>query len=95
MDTRPIGMFDSGSGGLTVLKELSALLPSKMIEPFIERTGVDAHKKVNSITKEERAKILSTLKGFNIELHALRPIDEAIITSGGIEVKEISPKMRN
>lgn len=71
---------------------LAALLPSKMIDPFIERTGVDAHKKVNSITREERHKILSTLKAFKISLHALRPINEAIITSGGIDVKEINPK---
>ncbi|MBQ3017261.1 MAG: NAD(P)/FAD-dependent oxidoreductase [Clostridia bacterium] len=71
---------------------LSALLPSKMIEPFIERTGIPPHKKINSITKEERHIILSTLKDFRIKLSALRPIDEAIITSGGIEVKEINPK---
>ena len=71
---------------------LSALLPSKMIEPFLKRTGVDAHKKINSITKEERFKILSVLKDFKIPLHALRPIEEAIITSGGIDVKQINPK---
>lgn len=71
---------------------LSALLPSKMIEPFIKRTGVDAHKKINSITKEERFKILSVLKDFKIPLHSLRPIEEAIITSGGIDVKQINPK---
>lgn len=71
---------------------LTALLPSKMIDTFIERTGVDARKKINSITKEERYKILYTLKNFRIPLYALRPIDEAIITSGGIDVKEINPK---
>ena len=71
---------------------LSALLPSKMIMPFIEKTGIEPHKKVNSITKEERHKILATLKDFRIKLHELRPIDEAIITSGGIEVKQINPK---
>lgn len=91
LDARLLSDFKKNSNK-DFANSLSALLPSKMIEPFIESTGVDAHKKVNSITKEERAKILSTLKGFNIELHALRPIDEAIITSGGIEVKEISPK---
>lgn len=71
---------------------LGALLPSKMIEPFIKITGIDARKKVNSITKEERRKILTTLKDFRISLSGLRPIEEAIITSGGINVKEINPK---
>ena len=63
-----------------------------MIMPFIEKTGIEPHKKVNSITKEERHKILATLKDFRIKLYELRPIDEAIITSGGIEVKQINPK---
>lgn len=71
---------------------LGALLPSKMIEPFVKVTGIDAHKKMNSVTKEERRKILNTLKDFRISLSGLRPIEEAIITSGGIEVKEINPK---
>ena len=48
--------------------------------------------KVNSITKEERKTILYTLKHFEIPLYSFRPIEEAIVTSGGIEVKEISPK---
>ena len=71
---------------------LGALLPSKLIEPFIEITGIDPHKKMHSITKEERSKILATLKDLRIPLSRFRPIDEAIITSGGIEVKEINPK---
>ncbi len=71
---------------------LGALLPSKMIDPFIKLTGIDPHKQVNSITKEERRKILSTLKDMRIPLSKLRPIEEAIITSGGIDVKEINPK---
>ena len=71
---------------------LGGLLPSKMIEPFIRLTGVDPYKKVSFITKEERRKILTTLKDMRIPLSRLRPIDEAIITSGGISVKEIDPK---
>lgn len=71
---------------------LSSLLPTKMIEPFIEYCGIDARRKVNSITKEERKTILNALKSFTIPLDKFRPIEEAIITSGGIETKEISPK---
>ena len=74
------------------INSLSALLPSKMIEPFISVTGINARKKINAITKEERKTILTTLKDFRIPLSSFRPIEEAIITSGGIEVKEISPK---
>ena len=63
-----------------------------MIEPVIELSGIDPRKKVNSITKEERKSLLYILKHFPIELDRFRPIDEAIITSGGIDVSEISPK---
>ena len=75
-----------------LINSLSDLLPSKMIEPFIEKTGIDPRKKINSITKEERKTILDTLKGFEIPISGFRPIEEAIITSGGVEVKEITPK---
>jgi len=74
------------------INSLSALLPAKLIEPFVILTGIDKRKKVNSITKEERRKILHLLKHFEIPLFAYRPIEEAIITSGGVDVKEISPK---
>ena len=74
------------------INSLSDLLPSKMIEPFISYVNIDARKKVNSITKEERNKILDALKQFSVPLKKFRPIEEAIITSGGVSVKEISPK---
>ena len=63
-----------------------------MISPFVTVCDIDERKKVNSITKAERQKILNTLKHFRIPLCGTRPIEEAIITSGGINVKEISPK---
>ena len=71
---------------------LGGLLPSKMIEPLIELSGISPYKKINLITKDERRAILSLLKDFRIPLSKLRPIEEAIITSGGINVKEINPK---
>jgi len=70
---------------------LGALLPQKMIEPFIQMTGVDGRKKVNSITKEERYVILKTLKEMKFPLSRFRPIEEAIVTSGGVNTKEILP----
>ena len=74
------------------INALSSLLPSKMINPFIEYCGVDPRKKVNALTKEERKAILNSLKRFEIKLSSFRPIEEAIITSGGISVNEITPK---
>ena len=74
------------------INSLGELLPTKMIEPFVRIVGIDERKKVNSITKEERKRILKTLKSFEIPLSCFRPIEEAIVTSGGIEVREISPK---
>ena len=74
------------------INSLGELLPSKMIDVFVDVTGIDGRKKVNSITKEERKTIITYLKEFPIPLSKFRPIEEAIITSGGIETKEISPK---
>ena len=91
LDTRLLNDFKQNANK-DFINSLSGLLPSKMIEPFISVTGIDARKKINAITKEERKAILSTLKDLRIPLSSFRPIEEAIVTSGGIEVKEISPK---
>ena len=67
------------------------LLPSKMIVPFLNKCGIRKEQKPNSITKEERRTILETLKAFKIDIHSFRPVDEAIVTSGGVSTKEINP----
>lgn len=71
---------------------LSDLLPAAMIPVIIARAGIDSHKKVHSVTREERRKLLLLIKHFTVALSGFRPIEEAIVTSGGISVKEISPK---
>ena len=71
---------------------LEELLPKKMIVPILELSNIDENKKINSITKEERKKLVKTLKNMEIDINGFRPIDEAIITAGGISVKEINPK---
>lgn len=71
---------------------LGALLPSKMISPFISYLKIDPRKKVHTITKKERREILCALKCFEIPISGFRPIEEAIVTSGGVSVKEIQPK---
>ena len=53
---------------------------------------MNINKKVNEVTKEERHSLVQLLKDFNIEIEGFRPVEEAIITSGGIDIKEINPK---
>ena len=71
---------------------LDKLLPQKLIPVVIEKTKINPYKRVNEITKEERMAIVKILKRFEITISGLRPIEEAIITSGGISTKEINPK---
>ena len=71
---------------------LDKLLPQKLIPVVIEKTKINPYKRVNEITKEERMAIVKILKCFEITISGLRPIEEAIITSGGISTKEINPK---
>lgn len=69
---------------------LSDLLPNKMIDYIVSRSGIDRYKKVNSITKEERRNLLLALKKLSFTVKKYRPVEEAIVTSGGINVKEIN-----
>ena len=71
---------------------LDDLLPKKIIDVIINLSKIDPNKKVNEITKQERSKIVKLLKEFTITLKGFRPIDEAIVTAGGINIKEINPK---
>ena len=75
-----------------VSNSFSKLLPRKIIIPVLKRWGVPFDKKCNVITKEERRRLCDILKGFTIELSGFRPIEEAIITSGGVKTNEINPK---
>ena len=71
---------------------LEKLLPQKLIPIIIDKSQINPEKKVNEITKEERKNLIKVLKKFEIGIKDFRPIDEAIITSGGINIKEINPK---
>ncbi len=71
---------------------LDKLLPQKMIPIMIEKSGIHLNKPINAITKEERRKLVKLLKNFTVTIKEFRPIEEAIITSGGITIKEINPK---
>lgn len=71
---------------------LDKLLPQKLIPVIIEKSGINPNKKVNEINKKERLRLVNLLKNFEVTIRGFRPIDEAIVTSGGINIKEINPK---
>ncbi len=71
---------------------LDELLPQKLIDPVIHLSGINPNKKVNEISKKERMQLLKILKEFCITISGFRPVEEAIITAGGINIKEINPK---
>lgn len=70
---------------------LGGLAPKRMIPVIIEKTGIDASTKANAVTREQRRALLKTLKGFEIPLAGLRPVEEAVVTSGGVKTGEIDP----
>ena len=71
---------------------LGDLLPQKLIRPIINILGIGYDRKVNGITRAEREKIVTLLKALPVTIRGLRPIDEAIITSGGVKTSEIDPR---
>ena len=71
---------------------LEKLLPKKMIDVVIKLSKIDLYRKVNSITKEERLNLVNIFKNFEVQIDGFRPVEEAIVTAGGINVKEINPK---
>lgn len=71
---------------------LSALLPNKMIAVMIKKSGIQPETKCNQITKEQRRAFAQLLKSFQLSVSGFRPIEEAIVTSGGVKVSEINPK---
>lgn len=75
-----------------IINSLNELLPKKKIEPVIKKAKIKNEKRINEITKQERENLIRVIKCFEITISGFRPIEEAIITRGGINVKEINPK---
>ena len=71
---------------------LGKLLPQKLIEPFVELTGIPGTEKVNAITKAQRRRIVELMKDIKLVPLRFRPVSEAIVTSGGVDLREIDPK---
>lgn len=74
-----------------LINSLSDLLPASMIPVIIKRLGFDAHTRCNSVTKEMRFELINLLKDFRFTISGTRPVDEAIITRGGVKTSEIDP----
>lgn len=71
---------------------LHELLPKAMVPVMVKRSGIDPAQKVHSITRQERLALVRLLKHFEIEIACKAPVEEAIVTSGGVKVNEIDPK---
>ena len=74
-----------------IINALDALLPKALIPVVTELAGIEPHKSVNSVTREERQRLGAVIKGLTLHITGFRPINEAIITSGGVKVSEIDP----
>lgn len=91
LDERLLRDF-SQSPNKTLAVLLKGLLPSSLIGEVLRRSGLNGDKKVNAVTKSERLSLLTTFKNFDMLVASLRQFDEAIVTSGGVNVKEVNPK---
>ena len=76
----------------SVKNALTELLPQKLILPILDLSYIDADKKIDAVTKAERRRLLENLRGLTLTVTKTRPMAEAIVTSGGVSVKEVNPK---
>ncbi len=91
LDRRVTRDFDERKN-MQLSNALRKLLPEAVILPVLKASGTNPSKQCNSVTKAERAALVSTLKAFPLDITSYRPIEEAIITDGGVSVKETDPK---
>ena len=74
------------------INSLGELLPRKMIPVIVKLSGIDGRTKCNAVTREQRRDLLQLLKHFPVEISGTRPIEEAIITTGGVDVRQVNPR---
>lgn len=90
LDDRVLRDFDE-SKNKSFKNSLDKLLPQKMIPIIVKRSGIDPDKKVHDITKDERKNLCELLKNYKLTIINTRDVNEAIITQGGVSVKQINP----
>ena len=90
LDHRLLREFDEAKNK-QFKNSIGGLFPAKMIPVMLDLSGIDPEKKVNEITKEERRHFIGLIKAFPVTLCGLRDFNEAIITKGGVKVKEVNP----
>ena len=91
LDARILSDFSKYSNK-DLINALDDLLPKKLIPVVVSLSKIDPRKKINSITREERQSLINVIRDLRISLTGFRPLEEAIITKGGVSVKEIDPK---
>ena len=75
-----------------LLNGMKDLLPQRLIPVVLDQAYLDEEKPVNQISKEERKRLVEVLKGLSVSITGTRPLAEAIVTAGGVSIKEIEPK---
>lgn len=73
------------------INSLGGLLPAKLVPVFAALTGIPPHTKTNQITREQREKVASLLKGLELTAKGFRPVEEAVVTFGGVKLRELNP----
>lgn len=91
LDNRIVRDFENDSNK-DIVNVLKNLLLNAFVEVILERARIDFHKKVNQITKEERHKLIDVIKHFKLEFNGLSHVKNAVVTSGGVDCKELNPK---
>ena len=91
LDKRILRDFEENAGK-QFKNALDQLLPAKLIPVMVELSGIDPHKKTSEVTKKERSRLLELFKELKLTVNGCRGYGEAIITGGGVNVKEIDPK---
>ncbi|MDR0813780.1 MAG: NAD(P)/FAD-dependent oxidoreductase [Oscillospiraceae bacterium] len=89
LDARLLAMLASAQNK-DVVNALHGLLPASLLPELLDKAGIDGRLKANSLTKDARKSIIRTLKGFSVAISGPAPIDEAVITRGGVDMSEIS-----
>lgn len=91
LDARVLRDF-SENNNRNFINALNFLLPKKLVPVIVSLSGIPMDTKVNSVTREQRAKLVYLLKHFTVTVTDFRPIEEAVVTSGGVKTSEIDPK---